>query len=107
MFQHSPSSGGNCGRSVTQLASMHSLTLRSYWSRYFSYSLVRGRAVAGEGGSPARVRAGPLYLAASGLAGEAGLGSHSSDCSELRIAEMSYMGDHWFCRMSRQIEPSA
>jgi hypothetical protein len=44
--------------------------------------------------------------AAAALAGDAGLGSLSSDCIEVRMAAMSYIGDHWFCRISRHILPS-
>ena len=45
--------------------------------------------------------------AASELAGEFGLGSQSSDWIEVRIAATSYMGLHWFCRISNQMLPSA
>jgi hypothetical protein len=45
--------------------------------------------------------------AASALAGDLGLGSHSSDWMDVSIAEMSKTGLHCSFRMSRQMEPSA
>ena len=40
------------------------------------------------------------------FAGDFVFGSHKSDCTDVRIEEMSYTGDHIFYKMSRQIEPS-
>uniref|UniRef100_A0A1I8I777 Annexin n=1 Tax=Macrostomum lignano TaxID=282301 RepID=A0A1I8I777_9PLAT len=45
--------------------------------------------------------------AAAMLAGECGFGSPSNDCREVSTARTSYEVLHWFCRMSKQMEPSA
>jgi hypothetical protein len=49
-----------------------------------------------------------VYMrAASEFAGEFGFGSHSSDWMDVSTADTSYMGLQLFCRMSRQMPPSA
>lgn len=67
-----------------KLCSTHAFTRFSYSRRFSLYS-----------------------WAAIELAGELGLGSLSSDCIEVRMADTSYVGLHRFCRMSRQMPPSA
>jgi len=67
-----------------KLCSTHAFTRFSYSRRFSLYS-----------------------CAAIALAGEFGFGSLRSDCIDVNMADTSYVGLHRFCRMSKQIPPSA